>query len=260
MADIKEVIKKNIPEHNKKFGEPISSHKITFESQQAQLEPIYYWILDFLQDGGWDTKKITDNFTASPGSGNFAEFGQRATRMQEEGMKILGGLNQVIKACINLIYDLKEFELRLKHYDDVKSDNKEKAEAGMLALKQIWLDSVDLKRGRGSIHQMAAELGYTTLREAFMMANNLDDLKRMNDENDGIINDQVLRILIPRLKEFSDWREYSEKELRKRMNIEKNYLRSQIETVKLYSVWMKPYLKAAEDLRQRGFEGERCAC
>jgi len=56
------------------------------------------------------------------------------------------------------------------------------------------------------------------------------------------------------LSEFLKWQDYSEKEMRKRFSVEKNYLKSQIETVKLYSSWMKPYLVAAEKLRQQGFE------
>ncbi|MFH1237987.1 MAG: hypothetical protein ABIH79_01180 [archaeon] len=252
MGDIKEVITKTIP---KKWNEPVASYKITFDSQQAQLEPIYYWLLDFIQDMGWNMEKLVDNFTASPGSGQFSEMNMKATKMQEEGMKILGGLNQVVKSVLNLIYDLKEFEMRLAHYDDALSEDKAKKEAGMLALKQTWLDNVDLKRGRGSIHQMAAELGFTTIREVFMMANSLEDLKKMNNEDEGgLINDQVYRILVPRISEYLKWMNYSEKELRKRFNIEKGYLKSQVETIKLYSAWMKPYLKAAEDLKQKGFE------
>ncbi|MCK4650185.1 hypothetical protein KAT36_03040, partial [Candidatus Pacearchaeota archaeon] len=155
----------------------------------------------------------------------------------------------------NLIYDLKEFELRLAHYDDYNSEDEQEKEKGALALKQIWLDNVDLKRGRGSIHQMAAEMGFTTIREAFMMVNSIEDIKRMNrDEEGGLINDSVMRILIPRLSEFLKWADYSEKELRKRFSIEKNYLKSQVETVKLYSSWMKPYLESAEKLRQKGFD------
>ena len=178
MGDIKDIIKKIVKEND---GEPLSSFKITTDSQQTQLEPIYYWILDFIQDGGWDTEKIVDNFMSSPGGGHFAEMGQRATRMQEEGMKILGGLNQVIKSALNLVYDLKEFEMRLAHYDDYNDKDKAKKESGILALKQIWLDNVDMKRGRGAIHQMATmEMGYTTIREAFMMANSVEDLKKMN--------------------------------------------------------------------------------
>jgi len=252
MGDIRDIIKETL---KGKWAKPVQSFKMTFDSQQAQLEPIYYWLLDFVQDMGWDMEKLIDNFTASPGSGQFSEMSMKATKMQEEGMKILGGLNQVVKSVLNLIYDLKEFELRLAHYDDAQSDDAKKKEEGMLALKNIWLDNVDLKRGRGSVHQMSAELGYTTLREAFMIANSIDDLKKMNkDEEGGLINDQVYRVLVPRLGEFLKWVDYSEKELRKRFSIEKNYLKSQVETIKLYSSWMKPYLKAAEDLRQRGFD------
>ena len=242
-------------EFEKNNFKPISSYKLTFDSQQNQLEPTYYWLLDFLGEKGWDLKKIVDNFMASPGSGQFSEMNMKATKLQEEGMKILGGMNQVIKSVLNLIYDLKEFELRLAHYDDANSSDPKKKEEGLLSLKQIWLDNVDLKRGRGSIHQMAAELGFTTIREVFMMANSQDDLKKMNaDEEGGLINDQVMRILIPRLSEFLKWSDYSEKELRKRFSIEKNYLKSQVETIKLYSAWMKPYLISAEKLRQKGFE------
>jgi hypothetical protein len=258
MGDINEAIKK-VTGKTKNAG-PVSSFKITYDTQQAQLEPIYYWLLDFVQDMGVEVTKVTDNFMSSPGSGHFAEMGQRATRMQEEGMKILGGLNQVIKSSLNLIYDLKEFKMRLAHYDDASSEDPKRKEGGMLALKQIWLDNVDLKRGKGSIHGMASELGFTTIREVFMMANSVDDLKRMNKEDKdqgggGIINDQIMRILIPRISEFSKWREYSFKELKKRYNIERSYLKSQVETIKMYSAWMKPYLEAAEKLRQQGFEG-----
>jgi hypothetical protein len=234
---------------------PISSYALSFDSPENQLEPSYYWLLDWLGERGWDLQKIVDNFMASPGSGQFSEMNMKATKMQEEGMKILGGMNQVIKSVLNLIYDLKEFELRLLHYDDAKSKDAKRKEEGMLALKQIWLDNVDLKRGRGSIHQMAVELGFTTIREVFMMANSVDDLKKINkDEEGGLINDQVMRILIPRVGEFLKWIDYSEKEMRKRFSIERNYLKSQVETVKLYSAWMKPYLAAAEKLRQKGFD------
>jgi hypothetical protein len=262
---IKEVMKKS---HNNlgsmSMGEegkfkPVLSFKLGFDSQQNQLEPIYYWLLDFVNGMGWKMEKTVDNFMASPGSGQFTEMNMKVTKMQEEGMKILGGMNQIIKSILNLVYDLKEFELRLAHYDDAKSDDPKINEAAMLALKQIWLDNVDMKKGRGAIHQMASmEMGYSTLREAFMMANSLEDIEKMNDKDGkyggGIINDSVMRILKPRISEFLKWKDYSEVELRKRFSIEKSYLKSQVETVRLYSAWMKPYLKAAEQLRQRGFD------
>jgi len=165
--------------------------------------------------------------------------------MQEEGMKILGAVNTVLKSIINIIYDLKEFEIRLSHYTASHSKNKEEADAAMLALKQIWMDNVDVKRGRGSINMLAQDLQFVTVRDAFMMANNLSDIDKLD------LNDRVKRILKPRLAEFLEWAKRSETELEKRFEIEKNYLKSQVNSLQLYSRWAKPYLIAAEKLKMK---------
>ncbi len=232
----------------------LTAFNLGYDSPSSQLESVYFWLLDFMDYLGIkDVNKITDNFMSTPGSGHFAEIGQRATRMQEEGIKIMGIINQLVKAILNLVYDLKEFQIRLENYKDAVSPDKQKKEAGILALKQIWLDNVDMKRGRGSIHAMANEIGFTTLREIFLICNSLDDVEKISKE-DGIANDQVKRVLLPRIAEFLKWQEFSEKELKKRFNVEKAYLKSQVETLKLYTKWARPYLKAAEELRQKGFE------
>ncbi len=249
MTDIKEAIKNST---YYKGGKSLSSFKITSDANSNQLEPNYFWILDFLEGAGMDVKKIVDNFAASPGSGQFQDLGQRKGVMQQQISKLGGDINQVTKSLIQLIYDLREFEIRLSNYKDVRSDDKKKAEAARIALKQIWLDSVDIKKGHGAIHQMASQGGFTTVRDLFMMANNLDDVNRM--AKDGVVNDQVRRILLPRIEEFNKWFDFSEKELTRRFQIEKSYLRSQVETLKLYTSWMGPYLKAAKELESKGFE------
>ncbi len=223
---------------------PAEEHKIVYDSSSETLEPVYFWILDFTNDMfGGKVEKLVDNFTASPGSGHFAELGARATRMQEEGMKILGAVNTVLKSIMNLIYDLKEFEIRLAHYDAAKSLKKEEADTGLLALKQIWMDNVDVKRGRGSINMLAQDLNFVTLRDAFMIAGTVEEVDKMD------LNDRVKRILKPRLHEFLEWKKRSETELRKRFAIEKGYLKSQVNSIKLYTRWVKPYLVAAEKLK-----------
>ena len=37
---------------DKNSFKPVSSHMLSFDSQQNQLEPIYYWILDFMAQVG----------------------------------------------------------------------------------------------------------------------------------------------------------------------------------------------------------------
>src|SRR3989338_10422724 len=96
-------------------------------------------------------EKLIDNFTSSPGSGFFSEIGQKATKMQEEAMKILGNANQVVKSIINILYDLKEFKMRIDLYKKLKSEKSEEIRAALYSLKQIWMDTVDIKRNTTSL-------------------------------------------------------------------------------------------------------------
>ena len=219
---------------------PLSEHGLVYDSSSETLEPVYFFILDLMNDFGLQTEKLIDNFSSSPGSGHFAELGQRATIMQQQASKILGDVNAVLRSVLNIIYDLKEFRLRLQQYDDFKSDKKE---AAVLALKQIWMDKVDINKGNSSIKAMAlGQAGYQTLLDAFLFVKDVGDVDNVD------LNDRVKRILRARILEFNHWLEQSEKELRKRYELEKTYLRSQVNSLKLYTRWAKPYLKAAQQL------------
>ncbi len=249
IESIQEIIKRVSPYYNKK-GEPEVSHKIVYNSSSETLEPIYFWIVDFLADIGLDVEKLTDNFTSSPGSGHFGELGQRATIMQQQGSKILADINTVLRSILNLIYDLKEFRIRLDQYKSLKSDDKDTKESARLSLKQLWLDKVDIQKGNSSIKAMAlSQAGFVTLLDAFLAMK--DETLKDSKGNEIDLNERVKRILKPRIREFNIWVEQSEKELSKRYELEKNYLRSQVNSLKLYSRWAKPYLKAAQDLEQK---------
>ena len=222
---------------------PISEHSLIYDSSSETLEPVYFFILDLMNDLGLKTEKLIDNFTSSPGSGHFAELGTRATIMQQQGTKILADVNTVLRSVLNIIYDLREFKIRLQQYDDLKTDKKE---AALLALKQVWMDKVDINKGNSSIKAMAlGQAGFQTLIDAFLF------VKDVNDVDKADLNDRVKRILRARVLEFNTWLEHSEKELRKRYEIEKTYLKTQVNSLKLYSRWARPYLKAAQELEMK---------
>lgn len=234
---------------------PIEKHEIIYDSPTEGLEPIYFWLLDFVNEV-YRTKveKITDNFVSSPGSSHFSELQGKATQMQQEVSRTMGNINTVIKSVLNLVYDLKEFNLRLKPYDDYKKANAGTQEKfnKLLSLKQVWLDNVDIKKGRGSINALASgELDFATLRDAFMALESLEQIMKKSGERGSLdLNERVRRILQQRAQEFFDWIEESNRSLRQRYEIEKNYLRSQINMLKLYARWVKPYLKASQKLEQ----------
>ena len=79
MGEIEELIGKVNPRYSSK---PIWENKIAYDTAVGTLEPLYFWIIDFL--ARYKPEKIVDNFTAAPGSAYFADLGARATKMQEE--------------------------------------------------------------------------------------------------------------------------------------------------------------------------------
>jgi hypothetical protein len=251
MAKIKspsEIINEICPVYNPKKRPSAVEFKIIYDSSSETLEPVYFWILDFIKDTLTykEVEKLVDSFASSVGSGHFSELMGKATRMQEEAMKIYGMVNTVIKSIINIIYDLKEFKIRLAMYEDAKSKDPQTKSAAIRNLKQLWMDQVDVKKGAGSINMMAQQLNFVTLRDSFMSANSLEEAGRVD------LNDRVKRVLEARLAEFLNWKDESELELRKRYDIEKTYLKTQVDTVTMYSNWAKPYLIAAEQLRMSG--------
>ncbi len=224
----------------------LTEHTLVYDSSSETLEPIYFFILDLMNDFGLAPEKFVDTFASSPGSGHFAELGQRASVMQQQGSKILGDINAVMRSILNIIYDLREFKIRLQSYDDVMSEDKSKSQAAVLSLKQIWMDKVDINKGNSSIKAMAlGQAGFQTLIDAFLVA------KDMKDADNLDLNDRVKRIVKARVLEFNTWLESSGQELRKRYEIEKTYLKSQVNSIKLYSRWAKPYLKAAVKLEMK---------
>jgi ribosome-associated translation inhibitor RaiA len=228
---------------------PIEKHKISYEAQGSALEPIYFYLLDEINARYGKSIKLIDNFIASPGSSHFAEMGTRSTRMQEESMKMLGNVNQVLRSVLNIIYDLKEFKLRLSEYERVHSKDKNVSKAAKLSLKQIWLDTVDMKRGNTAIKALALgqQSQFVTLIDAFMIT---EDESLMVNGEEMDLNDRVKNIIKQRIPEFNAWIKESERELKKRFEIEKQYLKSQVNSVKLYARWIKPYLKASRALEQ----------
>jgi len=248
MAEIKSISKiiEEISPYYKEKGGPEAEHNLVYESYSESLEPIYYFIIDLMNDFGLKPEKLVDNFVSATGGAYFSETGMKAVRMQEEASKIMANINAVVRSVLNIVHDLKDYTIRLQSYDDMNSKDKSKTEGARLSLKQIWMDKVDISKGNSSIKAMAlGQVGFQTLIHAFLAAKDEKDVEKMD------LNDIVKRILKPRIHEFNIWVEESEKELRKRYEIERVYLKSQVNSVKLYSRWAKPYLKAAQELEMK---------
>jgi len=246
-----------------------ATHDLVYDAFGEAMEPTYYWILDFMREAlSYDVEKTSDFFAASEASGYFGEMGQRRTALETrvagggQAPGLFGTINMIIKSIINLLYDLKTFDIRLKHYDDIKAKDKLLRQAAVEALKGIWLNEVDKTKGNAAMDVLAQQLNFITLRDSFMIVPVQDwyipdaDSKKLSEIKEKTIKfvekmdltDVVKRILKPRVKEFVDWIYLSEKELRMRRNVEKTYLKAQDSALRAYTKWARPYLIATQKL------------
>lgn len=226
---------------------PVEKHTLIYENINEGAEASYFWVIDKLNDIGFrKVDKLVDNFVSSPGSGHFSEQGAKAGRMQDEGGKWLGAANQIVKSILNILYDLKEFEIRLQLYEQHNSEDQFTKEGATISLKQVWMDTVDIKRGNTSLKSLAfsQQGAFVTLIDSFMTVKNEEHADKID------LNDRVKRLLKQKIAEYNLWVKESERELRKRYEVEKTYLKSQINVIQLYARWAKPYLKAARALEQ----------
>ncbi len=256
-------------------GDPIETYNLTHDVFGESMEPDYYWVLDFMREAlNYDVEKSADFFASSESSGYFGEMGGRRTAMESRiaggggAQGLFGTINMVIKSMINLLYDLKTFDVRLSHYKDISSQSPGQKQTGMDALKGIWLNEVDKTKGNAAIDVLAAQLNFITLRDSFMIVpvhewyKSDADSKKISEIKDKAIEnvkkmdltEVVKRILGPRVKEFIDWIYLSEKELKMRYNVEKSYLKAQNDALKVYTKWARPYLIAANKLMPVEYE------
>ncbi len=240
-------------------GNPVAEYELVYDSFGEALEPVYYWLLDFLKDPtfgmGYEVSKAEDYFAASEASAFYGEMGARRTAMEKRATELLATINAVVKSIINLVYDLREFDLRLAEYEKIKSPDPETRRGGDAALKTIWLTEVDMKKGAAAINALVQNLQFIMLRDAFVALEIPAGRTTAEIEREAgklvwklDVPDQIKRILEPRIKEYVRWRDLSEKELRKRHNVEKAYLKSQVGALRLYTRWAKPYLVATNKL------------
>jgi len=83
------------------------------------------------------------------------------------------------------------------------------------------------------------------LRDAFMAAKSIQNVDSMQ------LTDRVKRILHGKVDEYFRWKEASYNELKNRERLQLAYLKSQVNALKLYASWIRPYLVAAKRLQMK---------
>ena len=94
MGEIDDLILKVSPFYKKrkdaKLQVPSNEYKLIYDSSSETLEPLYFWILDYMMKNFKSIEKLVDNFASSPGSGHFSELQGKASQMTTTWRRQIG--------------------------------------------------------------------------------------------------------------------------------------------------------------------------
>ncbi|MBN1924049.1 MAG: hypothetical protein JW791_04805 [Nanoarchaeota archaeon] len=239
--------KKELLEKNRAVDEDgwKAQYKIEVNTPFQSIGKYYNMVLKELSSFGFkNLVRIDQSLAASPTSGFYGDVAQRKAYAKDQFDKGMGLVNNIVQTVIKLIYSLREFDLVLDIYKRLEENDDTKKISAELNLRRIFMDEVDIKKGRGSMNNLTTAQGmeFVSLRDNFLV---IKDLKSIDDLT---VNDRVKRILKERFAEYEDWKNAYKKDVEGRRKIQRQYLRNQIESLKMQLDWVKPYYTLMQQL------------
>lgn len=163
---------------------------------------------------------------------------QKRKDLEDRTMQLLGSVNTVLKSIIAITYELKELDRNLSFYNLMKSSDATKKELAEKALKRIWVDNVDARKGGASLAALSrgytqgqGGAGFLDLVGTFY---SVTSLKAANELQKNTLYKDIIR---NRYLEYEEWKKINETDLRNRREMLLQYLRSQSASFNMYKDW-----------------------
>jgi hypothetical protein len=163
---------------------------------------------------------------------------QKRKDLEDRTMQLLGSVNTVLKSIIAITYELKELDRNLSFYNLLESSDKSKKDTADLALKRIFVDNVDARKGGASLGSLSRTYekgqggaGFIDLLATFYAVKSLKDAEILEK------NKMYRDIIRQRFLEYEDWKKINGSDLKNRREMLLQYLRSQFASFNMYKGW-----------------------
>ena len=232
---------------NTGYPTPARRYRLHYEGYNISIEEPYFWTLHYLRYFGGFPRidKITDVFAAAENSAFFGASQQRIGLQQDKVSQFLATIGKMVRELFQLVREMRILDERLSYYADSYT-NSPSAESAEITLKGIWVDLVEQgAKNPASVYGMAREVQFTTLPDLFFSTNpkKQEDVDVVVDKERGQFNRKVKEVLKRKLRAYLAWKEHSYEELKNRRKFTLKYLRQHFEIIRMYMIWVKPYLK-----------------
>ena len=228
------------------YPKPEGCYRFIYESPNASIEEVYFWILHHLKvDQGFSgIIKIYDIFTASELSAISGTLQYRVAQQQEKASAYLRGISEMVKALFQIVREIRILNEKLKYYTDSKKPG-DVGRAAEIALKGQWVDLVEGgSKNPASVYGLAQQVGFTIIPDLFfrIKVDKSEDVAKAVKSLEGF-NEKIKEVLTRKLVQYYIWKEKTEAELTTRRKFILRYLKQHYNTIKLYMSWVVPYLK-----------------
>ncbi|MDO8480846.1 MAG: hypothetical protein Q7S65_03430, partial [Nanoarchaeota archaeon] len=228
-------------------------YRLFVEAHNMSIEEPYFWVKEYLQQrvGFPGLIKITDVFSASENSSFFGASQQRLGLQQDKVSQYLATIGKMVKELFQLIRELRILDERLGYYADSFKPRSNSRGSAEITLKGIWVDMVEQgAKNPASVYGMAREVQFITLPDLFFNIHPFaqEDVDDTVEREAGQFNKKVREVLKRKLRSYLAWKEHTYEEMKNRRIFTLKYLRQHYEIIKMYLMWVKPYLKNIERL------------
>ena len=235
------------------FPKPARRYRLHYEGYNISIEEPYFFILHYLRyySGFPYIDKITDIFAAAENSAFFGAAQQRLGLQQDKASQFLATIGKMVRELFQLVRELRILDERLSYYYDSYTTSRS-AESAEITLKGIWVDLVEQgAKNPASVYGMAREVQFTTLPDLFFSTHpkKQEDVDEVVERERGAFNRKVREVLKRKLRTFLAWKEHTFEEIKTRRKFTLKFLRQHYEVIRMYTHWVKPYLRNIQRLQ-----------
>ncbi len=224
-------------------GSPSGYHFTKDIIKRYHFQPEYFSVTQMFAAMGYKALRLAESVDPSSLSSLMNMVIEKRKNLEDRVMQLLGNINAVLKSIIAIITELRELDRNIYFYDEIKGSDKDKSEAAELALKRIFLDNVDARKGGASLSALSRSPtqgqggpGFIDVMSVFYQVKSLKDVVQLER------NEQYKNILKNRYIEYEKWKEINGKDLRTRKSLLLQYLKSQMSSFNMYVDWCSTYL------------------
>lgn len=234
------------------------TQKLIVQQMQAAGEAYYFWILNFLRNPNalaYDVEKISDVYTATEASSYFGAIEAKKEAQMRSVSTYLATIGQLTKNLFQMVRELRIIDERRDYY----GKSEEGDESAEVALKGIWVSQVEGgAENPFSVTGLAKKVGFVIVPDLFFKINPKNGSKGVDKEVEALegegINARVRSVIKQKLMQYYLWKERTGQELKWRKNFVLKSVSQTYHSVKMYTHWLKPYLRNIRKLQMAGIE------